>query len=428
MEAGPSSREMVDIIEIGLEDLEVNNEVLLDEDTLIADDLPMEEKTVQLGDGNILTTEKEYVSRAVQVKVQYRSKSIQVAPEKKDISTSPIKNKGIIRLPVIHSSSESSLLSSIPTVVPPLDSSYQINTSSESSDIEDEAQSTVLQQKQVQLQIMNDNPKIYLGIDPHNIFVLDRLATRLNCKRSDIMIVLRKIRLNESMEILSHVFVVSRSTISRTIKNLVGLMAGFIKAFIEWAEPTIITSNLPLAFRANYYKVQSIIDCFEIEIQKPTKPSFQALSWSEYKKANTLKYLISCTPDGSINYISKGYGGRTSDVEIVKDCGYLEKLKPGMVIMADRGFKALESILQEKNCSLLRPPSVGTGTQMSKADVHITKVIASLRVHVERVIKRVRDYSFLSAHSSFHHDLLPIIDHVVVIACGLSNLQGPLLH
>ncbi|KAI5702835.1 hypothetical protein M8J75_010358 [Diaphorina citri] len=129
MEAGPSSREMVDIIEIGLEDLEVNNEVLLDEDTLIADDLPMEEKTVQLGDGNILTTEKEYVSRAVQVKVQYRSKSIQVAPEKKDISTSPIKNKGIIRLPVIHSSSESSLLSSIPTVVPPLDSSYQINTS-----------------------------------------------------------------------------------------------------------------------------------------------------------------------------------------------------------------------------------------------------------------------------------------------------------
>ncbi|KAI5702836.1 hypothetical protein M8J75_012883 [Diaphorina citri] len=58
MEAGPSSREMVDIIEIGLEDLEVNNEVLLDEDTLIADDLPMEEKTVQLGDGNILTTEK----------------------------------------------------------------------------------------------------------------------------------------------------------------------------------------------------------------------------------------------------------------------------------------------------------------------------------------------------------------------------------
>ncbi|KAI5707564.1 hypothetical protein M8J77_004980 [Diaphorina citri] len=276
---GDHEEEMVDIIEIGLEDLEVNNEVLFDEDTLIADDLPMEEKTVQLGDGNILTTEKEYVSRAVQVKVQYRSKNIQVAPEKKDISTSPIKNKGKIRLPVIHSSSESSLLSSIPTVVPPLDSSYQINTSSESSDIEDEAQSTVLQQKQVQLQIMNENPKIYLGIDPHNIFVLDRLATRLNCKR------------------------------------------------------------------ANYYKVQSIIDCFEIEIQKPTNPSFQALSWSKYKKANTLKYLISCTPDGSINYISKGYGGRTSDVEIVKDCGYLEKLKPGMVIMADRGFKALESIL-----------------------------------------------------------------------------------
>ena len=74
---------------------------------------------------------------------------------------------------------------------------------------------------------------------------------------------------------------------------------------------------LPIAFRANYAEVQSIVDCFEIEIEKLSDPVKQALTWSEYKKCKTMKYLISCSPDGAVNFISTGYGGRTSDIFVV---------------------------------------------------------------------------------------------------------------
>ncbi|GBP40741.1 hypothetical protein EVAR_26404_1 [Eumeta japonica] len=47
-----------------------------------------------------------------------------------------------------------------------------------------------------------------------------------------------------------------------------------------------------------------ISDCLEIEVQKPSKALHQALSWSEYKKASTIKYLVSCTPNGLIDYIT----------------------------------------------------------------------------------------------------------------------------
>ena len=44
-------------------------------------------------------------------------------------------------------------------------------------------------------------------------------------------------------------------------------------------------------------------------------------------------------------FCSAGYGGRTTDEEVVSHCGFLDLLKKGMVIMLDRGFKKVHSML-----------------------------------------------------------------------------------
>lgn len=181
-----------------------------------------------------------------------------------------------------------------------------------------------------------------------------------------------------------------------------------------------ITDTIPLS-------VQSIIDCFEIQIEKPSHPVKQSLSWSEYKKCNTLKYLISCTPDGLINYISKGYSGRITDVNLVEECGYLNFLCAGMEIMADRGFKHVEQLLIRKKCKLVRPPSVFSSTKPTKKEVMESKRIASLRIHVESVIRRIREYKFLELHATIDNHLIPYTDHVITISSALINLQGPLI-
>lgn len=97
------------------------------------------------------------------------------------------------------------------------------------------------------------------------------------------------------------------------------------------------------------------------------------------------------------------------------------------VIMADRGFKSTDAILSKKNCTLYRPPSVSSTANSSTEDVILTKRIASLRIHVERAIRRIREYALLSPHSTLHHSIMPIIDNIVIIAAVLVNIQEPII-
>ncbi|GBP28572.1 hypothetical protein EVAR_23037_1 [Eumeta japonica] len=60
-----------------------------------------------------------------------------------------------------------------------------------------------------------------------------------------------------------------------------------------------------------------------------------------------------------------------------------------MVVMADRGFKHVEQHLLKSNINLVRPPTVERGVKMTKSQAKLTKQIASLRIHIERVIRRL---------------------------------------
>jgi hypothetical protein len=47
---------------------------------------------------------------------------------------------------------------------------------------------------------------------------------------------------------------------------------------------------------------------------------------------------VSVTPTGAISYVSKAFGGRTSDKVITQRSGYLDKLEHGNQVLADREF------------------------------------------------------------------------------------------
>lgn len=153
----------------------------------------------------------------------------------------------------------------------------------------------------------------------------------------------------------------------------------------------------------------------------------QTLTWSNYKHCNTIKYLIGSTPDGYISFVSEGYGGRISDINLVEQSGFLEAVPDNCTIIADRGFKHLESHLAQKNVTVLRPPSVLKDTKMTKSEVMESKIIASLRIHIERVIRRVRLFKLLKPHSVVNNKLVNVLDDAVIIACGLINLQAPII-
>lgn len=221
-------------------------------------------------------------------------------------------------------------------------------------------------------------------------------------------------------------FGVSTSTIHRAFVNAVPKIANILTNFVFFPTNEQIEKLLPLPFRFRYSNVQYIIDCFEIEIQKPSNPVHQSHTWSEYKKCNTIKYLISGTPNGFINFISGGFGGRITDYNIIVASNFVENLDCSGV-MADRGFKHIAPLLMEKNFSLIRPPSVTVSTPLNKEQAKEAKRIAALRIHIERLIRRVREYKMLHSHSCINTNLLHLLDSIVIIVCGLCNLQHPII-
>jgi DDE superfamily endonuclease len=122
-------------------------------------------------------------------------------------------------------------------------------------------------------------------------------------------------------------------------------------------------------------------------------------------------------------FYSFRYLGRISDRKITETSGYLDVLPPsGCDVMADRGFKHIESLLLQKKCRLVRPPSRTDNQKFNKMEAKLTKQVASLRTNVERVISRPRHFKILSA-AAVDHSYIDVLDAFVMVAVGITNWQ-----
>ena len=108
------------------------------------------------------------------------------------------------------------------------------------------------------------------------------------------------------MEDLGHRFQISQASVSRIWNTWVPLIANSLNPLIVWPERDVVRDNTPSSFKSTYGKVVSIIDCFEIFIECPHNLTARAQTRSNYKHNNTVKYLISITPSGTINLGWKG--------------------------------------------------------------------------------------------------------------------------
>ncbi|XP_070395531.1 uncharacterized protein [Dermacentor albipictus] len=128
---------------------------------------------------------------------------------------------------------------------------------------------------------------------------------------------------------------------------------------------------------------------------------------------------------GFIMFVSDVYGGRASDKYIVKTCGVEEYLLPGDEIMADRGFK-LDPYLEAQGIKMNRPAFTKGKDQLPESEVTETRRIASLRIHVERAINRIKTYRIFK-------QVLPIksrkyASKIVLVCAGLCILKRPLIN
>lgn len=94
------------------------------------------------------------------------------------------------------------------------------------------------------------------------------------------------------------------------------------------------------------------------------------------------------SPAGCITFLRKAYGGRASDKVIFCQSSLLELLAENDAVMVDKGFR-ITSECEEAGMKLIIPPFLKNKT-FSFEEVEQTANIAAARVHVERVIQRMK--------------------------------------
>lgn len=260
------------------------------------------------------------------------------------------------------------------------------------------------------------------------------------CMDDQILLTFIKLRQNPTFEFLAHVAGVSKTTVNEYFWKWIDVMYCNLKFLIRMTDRDHVFDIIPPVFKEKFPRLTSIIDCFEIFIDYPRNLKARSQCYSQYKKHATVKVFISCTPLGSVNFLSKCWGGRASDIQIVRESGYTTTKyhMPGDQILADRGFTLEQDFALDSGSELIIPAFTRGKSQLPAKEIESTRKIASVRIHIERVIGLIKNrYTILKGvlpiktvktikNEKFH--TIPSFDKIITVCGALVNLGESIVY
>ena len=236
---------------------------------------------------------------------------------------------------------------------------------------------------------------------------------------------LNKLRLGTFDQVLADNFNVSIATVSRIIISWTNFLYFVLGSMPIWPSRAQIQKHMPNCFREFYPRCRGIIDASEIKVQAPSSMVLNSELYSAYKSHTTYKGNVVISPSGEIIHVSALFAGSISDKELVRQSGLLPLLEPGDQLLADKGF-IIQDLLSPIGCEVVMPAFLSRKGQFSKKELLRSKQLHNVRVHVERAIRRVKEFHFFDR-------VLPLtvagsINELWSVACLLTNFQGPLFY
>ena len=136
-----------------------------------------------------------------------------------------------------------------------------------------------------------------------------------------LFLTLVKLSLNLMFNDLACRFRINESTVSCIFHRWLEVLHDKLKILLIWLSQDTIRDNLPLIFKQHYPRCRCIIDCSEIIIETPSCFRARAQTYSNYKKHNTVKFLIAITSCSAISFLSDYWSGRVSDKGLTQESG-----------------------------------------------------------------------------------------------------------
>lgn len=245
--------------------------------------------------------------------------------------------------------------------------------------------------------------------------------------RERIVLCFVKLKTNMSFVCLADLFNVSNDTVTRVFGQMITFLSQALKPLIYFPTVEENKANMPIAFRKyGYQNVRSIIDCSEVKVQAMKCTNCRISTYSPYKKDYTMKFMMNITPGGFISHISDVYSGKASDKFIFIEEKLIEKFDcPNDAIMVDKGLMIEDEVI-EHELTLVRPSFFRSEMEQFEEEETIKNTrIASLRVHVERALQRVKIFAVMT--DRMEYNLHPYVNEILVVVAAVANLTRPIL-
>nr|XP_029727083.1 uncharacterized protein LOC109416234 isoform X1 [Aedes albopictus]XP_029727085.1 uncharacterized protein LOC109416234 isoform X1 [Aedes albopictus] len=297
------------------------------------------------------------------------------------------------------------------------------------------------------LQMVHEFPTLFLGLRRNRIFLVNSLAQTFDLNQRDIILTLRKIKLNEHNARLASVFGLTDSEVDILFRTSVPKIADCLRNFIVWPDDVTMKLNVPIYLRQHFNKIHLILNYLVVKVrQNAVKFLSQAQSETSYcegDQCHKLKYLVASTLDGCVCFVSRGFGIQTDDEAVLAQSGFLTKFKTNTNLIAGKNFHNFEDRLTNGSDHDHENNNGGGGgaesdlertlnTTATEEDDNFGEIVSEkisksrtfkLKNYIESVLESFQGHMILSPMACVDVRSLELLDDIVVIVGALINLQ-----
>ncbi|XP_040572040.1 uncharacterized protein [Lepeophtheirus salmonis] len=202
----------------------------------------------------------------------------------------------------------------------------------------------------------------FTGINKHIFqFILHRLSTsvkssKILSRENKILLTFVKIKSNASFITIAAQFDVSESFSRSVFSDTIQSLYECLKDLVIWCSRETINARMPISYKTFFPSTRAIIHASEVETSRPSCPAKRVELYSNHMSRFTVKFLLSCAPSGEITFVSRGFGGQTTDTEINTKSGFIDIVEADDVIMTDERFHGIDTIMEETGVIFVTPP------------------------------------------------------------------------
>ena len=264
--------------------------------------------------------------------------------------------------------------------------------------------------------------KPYVHLIPYPGCVINTTAEKSVDIETQFLAVLTICRHGLDLSFMGFILEKSVATVHRIFNSwVIFLSTLFNRLELKPADRFLIKKMPEIFIDTGHGLTDIVIDATEFKFQHASNFELNSLMFSNYKNTVTGKSLIGIAPHGMGIFFSDIYPGSISDSDITEKSGVLQYVEEEHEVMSDRGF-AIQEICAIKGVTLNRPKQKDAD-QFSQADVKKNFDIAATRIHVERFIGRVRDWSILN--NVWPLNRMDIVSSTWQMLCHIVNITMP---